>query len=403
MSTVFVGYWARSNEVSSVPLGIIKGILPPVLLAVLMMLLPIVLRIWIKLQGEIRKSEVELKLFTRYWLFQVIHSFLIMTLSGGIIGSLGDLLKGKLSVTEICSILATKLPGASTFFLTWIMVVTWSGAAQSLARVVPFVMYQLRGFLAGNTPRKVFGQTFSLGSTLWSTAQPVYCLVICVTIVYSVIQPLITALGLVTMIILYAAYKYLLIWTADQPGYLETGGLYYIKAMRTVFVSLYLTEICLAGLFFLTTDANGKRSKVGLAGGAILVFMGVVTAITQAWIDHIGFKRQTIIFGRSANGKSSSQTNLNQLSEKLTVTGNDVDDPETAGDDGIIHDFDNPAMWKPQPVVWIANDPLGIGNSEAERLNDQGIPASTEYAVEDVKAKIEVSRSPPDEKWTGGI
>lgn len=66
MSTVFVGYWARSNEVSSVPLGIIKGILPPVLLAVLMMLLPIVLRIWIKLQGEIRKSEVELKLFTRY-------------------------------------------------------------------------------------------------------------------------------------------------------------------------------------------------------------------------------------------------------------------------------------------------------------------------------------------------
>ena len=41
------------------------------LLAVLFMLLPIVLRIWIKMQGEIRKSEIELKLFTRFWLFQV--------------------------------------------------------------------------------------------------------------------------------------------------------------------------------------------------------------------------------------------------------------------------------------------------------------------------------------------
>ncbi|KAL1413095.1 phosphate metabolism protein 7 [Vanrija albida] len=397
--------WLRwiCTEIPAVPLGIIKGILPPVLLSVLMMLLPIVLRLWIKLQGEIRQSEIELKLFTRYWLFQVIHSFLIMTLSGGIIDSLGDLLNGNLSVAEICSILATRLPGASTFFLTWIMVVSWSGAAQSLARVVPFVMYQLRGFLAGNTPRKVFGQTFSLGSFLWSTAQPVYCLVVCVTVVYSVIQPLITVLGLVTMIILYAAYKYLLIWTADQPGYLETGGLYYIKAMRTVFVALYFTEICLAGLFFLMTDAQEKRSKVGLAGGAIVVVMGIITAVTQAWIDHIGFKRQTILYGRSANGQSSSQTNLNQLSEKLTVTSNDLEDPETAGDDGIVHDFDNPAMWKAQPVVWLSNDPLGIGNSEAERLNDQGIPASTEYAIEDVKAKIEVARSPPDEKWTGGI
>jgi hypothetical protein len=36
-------------------LGIIRGVLPPVLLAVLFMLLPIVLRMFVKLQGEIRK------------------------------------------------------------------------------------------------------------------------------------------------------------------------------------------------------------------------------------------------------------------------------------------------------------------------------------------------------------
>ena len=36
-------------------LGIIKGVLPPVLLAVLFMLLPIILRLWVKMQGEIRR------------------------------------------------------------------------------------------------------------------------------------------------------------------------------------------------------------------------------------------------------------------------------------------------------------------------------------------------------------
>jgi calcium permeable stress-gated cation channel len=41
--------------------GIIQGILPPVLFAVVFMLLPIFLRLIIKLQGETRQSEIERK------------------------------------------------------------------------------------------------------------------------------------------------------------------------------------------------------------------------------------------------------------------------------------------------------------------------------------------------------
>jgi hypothetical protein len=96
-------------------------------------------------------------------------------------------------------------------------------------------------------------------------------LIICITIVYSVIQPVITVLAWAAMAILFSAYKYTLYWCADQPDYLETGGRFYIKALRTVFVSLYLEEICLAGLFFLSTDNTGGRTKSGLACGAIMV------------------------------------------------------------------------------------------------------------------------------------
>lgn len=53
-------------------LGIISGILPPVALAVLMMLLPIVLRQFAIFEGIPKHSGVELSLMTRFFLFQVV-------------------------------------------------------------------------------------------------------------------------------------------------------------------------------------------------------------------------------------------------------------------------------------------------------------------------------------------
>jgi hypothetical protein len=151
------------NVLTSSPvLAIIKGVLPPVLLAVLFMLLPIVLRMMVKKQGEILKSDIELKLFTRYWLFQVIHGFLIVTLASGLVNALGNL--GD-TASSVPMLLANKLPGASIFFLTFILTATFTGAAKSFSRVIPVVMFYLRGILGGNTPRKWFQTTVSVFST----------------------------------------------------------------------------------------------------------------------------------------------------------------------------------------------------------------------------------------------
>ena len=86
-----------------------------------------------------------------------------------------------------------------------------------------------------------------------------------------------TVLTYIAFCMFFAAYKYLLVWTTDQPDAMETGGQFYIKALRTVFVSLYIEGICLAGLFFLSTDSTGGRSKAGLAGGVLLVSLSFTT------------------------------------------------------------------------------------------------------------------------------
>ena len=54
--------------------GIIQGILPPVLLAVLFMLLPIVLRLLARFEGIPTRTGIELSLMTRFFAFLVVVS-----------------------------------------------------------------------------------------------------------------------------------------------------------------------------------------------------------------------------------------------------------------------------------------------------------------------------------------
>jgi len=54
---------------------------------------------------------------TRYFLFLVVHGFLIVTLSSGVIAALPQLVQHP---EQIPQILGSYLPAASTFFLTYI-------------------------------------------------------------------------------------------------------------------------------------------------------------------------------------------------------------------------------------------------------------------------------------------
>lgn len=51
-----------------------QGILPPVLLAVLMMLLPIILRLLAQFEGIPQRTGLELSLMSRFFMFQVLVS-----------------------------------------------------------------------------------------------------------------------------------------------------------------------------------------------------------------------------------------------------------------------------------------------------------------------------------------
>lgn len=69
-----------------------------------------------RLEGIPLKTGIELSLMTRYFMFLVIHGFLIVTLASGLVNSIPAIAKNPSSAVTL---LATQLPAASTFFLTY--------------------------------------------------------------------------------------------------------------------------------------------------------------------------------------------------------------------------------------------------------------------------------------------
>ncbi|EIN08427.1 DUF221-domain-containing protein [Punctularia strigosozonata HHB-11173 SS5] len=269
------------DDLGPTVIGIIQGILPSVLLAVLMMLLPIVLRLLARFEGIPTRSGLELSLMNRYFGFQVIHSFLIVTLSSGLIAALPDLIK---SPESIPTLLAQKLPQASTFFLTYTILQGLSGTAGGFLQVVTLVLYYVKLFLLGSTPRSVFKIKYGARTTNLGTTFPGVTLLMVIATAYMVISPIINGLAWASFALFYFLYKYLFLWVNRTPKSSDTGGLFFPKAIQHMFVGMYLQHVCLAALFFLARNEKNKASSI--PQGALMIVLIGLTFIFHMMINN---------------------------------------------------------------------------------------------------------------------
>ncbi|EIW55322.1 DUF221-domain-containing protein [Trametes versicolor FP-101664 SS1] len=440
-------------DLPPVIVGIISGILPPALLAVLNMLLPIILRLLARFQGTTQRTTIELSLMSRYFLFLVINSFLVVTLSSGIITALPDLVKNP---NGIPALLAKNLPKASSFFLTYIVLQGLSGTAAGFLQVVPLVLYYVKLFILGSTPRSIYNIKYTLRSVAWGTLFPSITLLVVITIAYSIISPIINGLSAVMFFLFYQMYKYLFIWQLDGQQVGETGGMFFPRAIQHVFVGMYLQQICLAALFFLAQDDKGKPS--GVIEGALMIVLIVFTiffhmiinnsygplnhylpltladstfstdpnaaAAAQELDDQASYKEGDAENGekRIARKRISPSRSIDSQSSGAATRGkamgvSTVEDTATPGSPGIEQDeeeedtpnsitgvdedagpkdFYHPASVEPQPTIWLPRDPLGLGEAEERANRAAGIKVSTVDAVMDGKGHVDISGPPPD-------
>ncbi|KAK7044665.1 kinase domain-containing protein [Favolaschia claudopus] len=414
------------EDLPSPVIGILSGILPPVLLAVLMMLLPIVLRQFAIFEGIPKRSGVELSLMTRFFMFQVVHSFLIITISSGIVAALPELLKNPSSVPTL---LAQKLPQASTFFLTYTILQGLSGTAGGFLQIVPLIVYYVKLFLLGSTPRAVYGIKYGARNVAWGTLFPGITLLVVIALVYSVISPIINGLACFTFFAFYQLYKYLFLYQFEQPPSSDTGGLFFPKAITHMFVGMYIQQICMAGLFFLARDQADKASSA--PQGVLMIVLIAFTFLFQRLVSNsygplihalplsLADKTYTANMPPQSEPASPSHANgseTHEMSEamprksdvKRTSSLHENEEYEGLTDRERVgnraarvkseeeYGFTHPAASRPQRVVWFPKDRLGLAEEEERGCVDMGVDCSVKDAEMNEKGKVDISGPPPD-------
>ncbi|KAI0064338.1 DUF221-domain-containing protein [Artomyces pyxidatus] len=443
------------NWVCTLPhvvVNFIQGFLPTVLLAVLFMLLPIVLRMLARFEGIPQRTGVELSLMDRFFLFEVINGFLVVTLSSGIIASLPGLLNNP---TSVPTLLAQNLPKSSTFFLTYIILQGLSGTAGGLLQIVSLILYYVKLVLMGATPRSVYNIKYKARTSNWGTLFPQTTLLVVITLGYSIISPIINGLAWFTFFLFYMMYKYTFTWVNDQPPTGDTGGLFFPKAIQQVFVGLYIQQICLCALFFLAQNENHKPGAI--PEGALMVVLIIFTAFFQnTMINSYGPLKKFLplsLAERSydmereerAAAETANAGRIPAEPEPATAEGVDhaikkehvqhlddtkVDDAKGSPEIGVEHarrasgsfseahggsrspspaptrpaekehvsdfSFSHPAAVEPQRAIWLPRDPLGLIDETERALRAEGIEYSTEGAELDAKGGVSVTSAPPD-------
>lgn len=252
--------------------GAISGLVPTVALAVLMMLLPIVLRLMAKISGVPSLTLVEYYVQNSYFGFQIVQVFLVTTLASGAAAVVPQIIK---EPTSALHLLASNIPKASNFYISYFLLQGLTIAGGALANITALLLFHVMGMFLDNTARKRWNRWNVLSPTAWGTVFPVYSNLAVITITYAIISPLILVFTAVCFGLVYFAYLYNLIFTVAPS---DGRGIYYPRALSQTFFGLYIGEVCMLGLFVFGKAWGPLALEAILLGVTIFVHVTLKSA-----------------------------------------------------------------------------------------------------------------------------
>jgi hypothetical protein len=439
-------------------LGLISGVLPPLLLGILMALLPMILRLFARIQGCHTGMAIERSVQGMYFAFLFIQVFLVVSISSGITAVIEEISNQPFAAPEI---LAQNLPKASNFFFSYLLLQAFSVGGAALVQIATLITNFLLAPILDITARDKFTRATALMEIKWGTFFPVYTNLACIGIVYSIISPLILVFNMITFSLFWIVYRYNLLFVVNFR--FDTGGLLFPRAINQLFTGIYVMEVCLVGLFFLVRDTQGS---VACAPHALIMIIATILTIVYQFTLNQAFgplltylpitleddavirdeefakeqdeRRRKNLLGKEeqpgenlndllearerAEEEGSSSIELKNMEKPTRPT---IEDVETGGSGSIpnqavelfqdiadeIEDltpeerdalvaraFQHPAIRAKRPVIWIPRDDLGVSDDEIRRTMkfSEKVWISNEYAGLDRKGKVRYSRSPPD-------
>ncbi|RYN53544.1 putative membrane protein [Alternaria alternata] len=275
--TANVPFLAWIDSIPPVILGVVTGLLPTVLLAVLMALVPVICRFFAKLAGAVTVSEVEQQCQTWYFAFQVIQVFLITTFTSSASAVASQIVSNPSSAITL---LSKNLPKASNFYISYFILYGLANASRYLFNLMGLVGVLILSKFA-KTPRKKYMRYVSFTEPSWGAEYPKWTNLGVIALSYACIAPLVLGFATIGIGCIYLAYRYNMIYVHDT--HIDTKGGFYARALEQLMVGVYLGELCLLGLFGI-----GIGNSVVSAGPTVLQVVLIVATI----IFHIIMKRK---------------------------------------------------------------------------------------------------------------
>lgn len=325
---------------------VIDGIFPVVTLVFITEFVPFILRWFSYLKCCRTGAEVEIDIQKWFFVFLFIHVFLVVTISSGISLVVERILYNPVTIPTL---LAHDLPKSSNFFCSFILIrgMAYSGGNLIQLKELLFELFYYK-FTIYN-PHKRWKRMKKIPIFQWGSIYPIFSVLGCIGIIYSVIAPLVLPLCCIAFTLVLFSFKYLFIYQTEKGTPSETFGKLYPQALMQLYAGVYCMEFCMMGLFALSNSYK-------LCTSMIVAF--ILTIIAHFKISQVYLSK---VHGSPFQTDSSFTDKYGELEENLDT------------------EFKIPfADGESNACLWLPLDDFGITEKEVSILTSKEVRCDLE-------------------------
>jgi hypothetical protein len=219
-----------------------------------------------KLEGLVSFSEVQMRAFSRYFLFQVLNVFLVTTVAGSIFDTIAIIVENPEMAFEL---LGNSLPRMSSFFITFVTIKSFFGLGFELVRTMSLVQATIRYICVPNptlrTSRGVIAGMRAIDDPGWFPFHKILAqdmLVVVISVVFAVVAPLV-----LLPCALFCLFSRIM-WTHHHlyvyESVFESGGQFWPKIFRRFVFGLIIAQMTITGQFILKEARHEAYATIAL-------------------------------------------------------------------------------------------------------------------------------------------
>ena len=234
--------------------NLLNQYLAVLLLLILLTLLPFVFDMIARsYEGMKLESEIQNSIQTRYFHYQVANIYVALGL-GSIANSIHAIID---SPQNILSILGASLPSVSTYFVSVVIVKTFTALPLELLRILPLLdilRVQSCSDKKKRTRRELRSGAFADPPMYYGWCYPNIMMVLMIMVTYAIIAPLLMPFCLVFFLFAYLMYKYQLLYVYITDY--QSGGYMWYAVFDRSMICLIMAVLTLIGYYIIRLTYN---------------------------------------------------------------------------------------------------------------------------------------------------